>query len=150
MKISGKDIYLSSIHDSGGGQIVAQIDKYTLDDLVVTSDGLLVPSIDKLPSNTLSPLRQVITVDPLIDALFLSTKHAGRDMTPEQVRLGTPVKLKLWYDLVVGTDGSLHKPMLPTLIVTDVRSYSSKTSTQGGTGGLRSIEHSTSRRRQTP
>jgi hypothetical protein len=49
MKISGKDVYLSSIHDSGGGQIVAQIDKYTLDDLVATSDSLLVPSIDKLP-----------------------------------------------------------------------------------------------------
>jgi hypothetical protein len=108
MKISGKDIYLSSIHDSGGGQIVAQIDKYTLDDLVVTSDGLLVPSIDKLPSYTISPLRQVITVAPLNDAFFLSTKHADRDMTPEQVHLGTPVKLKLWYDLVVGTDGFLY------------------------------------------
>jgi hypothetical protein len=108
MKISGKDIYLSSIYDDGGGQITGQIDKYTLDDLVVTGNGLLAPSVDKLPSYTVSPLRQVITIDPLINALFLSTKHAGRDMTPEQVRLGTPVKLKLWYDLAVGKDGFLY------------------------------------------
>jgi hypothetical protein len=108
MKISGTDIYLSSIHDSGGGQITAGIEKFSLNDLVVTSNGFLRPSVDKLPSGTISPLKQVITTEPLIHALVLSAKRAGRDMTPEQARLRIQPKLRLWYDLVVGTDGFLY------------------------------------------
>jgi hypothetical protein len=108
MKISGADIYLSSIHDSGGGQISGGIEKFALNDLVATSTGFLVPSVAKLPSGAISPLKQVITTEPLNTSLVLSSKRAGRYMTPEQVSLRIQPKLRLWYDLVFGNDGFLY------------------------------------------
>jgi hypothetical protein len=108
MRISGTDIYLSSIHDSGGGQIVGGIEKFSLNDIVDAGAGFLTPSYYKLPAGTRSPLKQVILTEPLNKALFLATKRADRTMTPEQIRLRIPAKLRLWLDLAIGADGFFY------------------------------------------
>jgi hypothetical protein len=107
MKISGTDIYLSTIND-GGGQISARIVKFSLNDIVDSGAGFLAPSYYKLPAGIRSELRQVIWTGPLTDALFLSAKRADRNMTPEQIRLRIQAKLRLWLDLVIGADDFLY------------------------------------------
>jgi hypothetical protein len=63
MRISGTDIYLSSIHDSGGGQIVGHIEKFPLNDNAqAKARHLRSGALDvvELPEYLANALRQVL------------------------------------------------------------------------------------------